>query len=222
MLKNSLLCVAIISVLSTGAFAADKPDAKAADKTGVNAADKPDAKATDKTGVNAADKTSGKAADKTSGKAADKTAGDTPSKECTFEVLGTDKMKFAMNEKGKVVEIAEIKVPEKCRNKSIGFTLKNVSTLPKEAKMFHNFVVGEATKLATIAMEGIKAGESAGFVPATADGMLGHTKTLQGGETSDLLVLPKGSFKDGVNYGFVCTYPGHSAIMNGKFTFVKS
>jgi azurin len=136
---------------------------------------------------------------------------------CTFTVEGTDTMKFV--EKGTTTDLKDIKIPESCRGKDIKFVLDHAGKLPAAA-MGHNFVVHDVSKQAAIVAEGMKAGAAAGYVPAKADGMIGHTKTIGGGETTDV-TIPKGSFKAGTNYGFVCTFPGHAAIMHGTLTFVK-
>lgn len=136
--------------------------------------------------------------------------------ECSFEVDGTDAMKF-VDAKG--ADLKEISIPEKCRKQDITFTLKHVGKLPKEA-MGHNLVIHDLSKQQAIVADGMKAGPAVGYAPATKDGVLGHTDTIGGGAESKI-VIAKGSFKDGTNYGFVCTFPGHSAIMNGKITFAK-
>ncbi|RYZ78012.1 MAG: azurin [Proteobacteria bacterium] len=191
MIKISLLGLALAGFVSVQGFAADAP--KAADAKAV------EAKAADKKPA-AGKATEGKAAD-AKGKGGD----------CTFTVEGTDTMKFV--EKGTTTDLKDIKIPESCRGKDIKFVLDHAGKLPAAA-MGHNFVVHDVSKQAAIVAEGMKAGPTVGYAPAKADGMIAHTKTIGGGESTDLKVA-KGTLKAGTNYGYVCTFAGHAGIMHG-------
>ncbi len=101
----------------------------------------------------------------------------------------------------------EIRVKE---GEKIKLTLNHTGKLSKNA-MGHNFVLLEkgtdVSKFATAAMKD-KATE---YIPA--NGVLAHTKLIGGGEstTVEFIVPAKGT------YDFICSFPGHYAIMKGKF-----
>lgn len=136
-------------------------------------------------------------------------------KGCSITIEGTDAMKYQYAG----ADVSDIKVPEACRSKEITFKLKHTGKLPATV-MGHNLVIIEASKQAGVVAEGLKAGPTVGYAPTKADGMIAHTKTIGGGESTDLKVA-KGSLKSGTNYGFVCTFAGHAGIMHGTLTFVK-
>ena len=92
----------------------------------------------------------------------------------------------------------------------IKLTLKHTGKFPKNA-MGHNFVLlakgTDVAKFATAAMNA-KAND---YIPAK--GALAHTKMIGGGEstTIEFTVPAKGT------YDFICSFPGHYAVMKGKF-----
>ena len=88
--------------------------------------------------------------------------------------------------------------------------LKNIGTLAKEA-MGHNLVVLKpGTDPMSFAMKAVSA-KATDYMPAdAADQVVAHTKLLGPNET-DTLKLP--TLAAGT-YPFVCTFPGHAAIMN--------
>jgi azurin len=48
--------------------------------------------------------------------------------------------------------------------------------------------------------------------------VIAHTKVLGGGE-SDTIKIPASALKKGGDYSYECTFPGHVALMKGKFIF---
>lgn len=116
----------------------------------------------------------------------------------TIVLNSNDQMKFDKTE-------IRVKAGEK-----IKLVLKHTGKLPKNA-MGHNFVLlakgTDVAKFATAAMND-KATE---YIPAK--GVLAHTKLIGGGETTsvEFTVPAKGI------YDFICSFPGHYAMMKGKF-----
>lgn len=116
----------------------------------------------------------------------------------TIILNSNDQMKFDKTE-------IRVKAGEK-----IKLTLNHTGKLAKNV-MGHNFVLLEkgtdVPKFATAAMKD-KATE---YIPA--NGVLAHTKLIGGGEstTVEFTVPAKGT------YDFICSFPGHYAIMKGKF-----
>ncbi len=87
-------------------------------------------------------------------------------------------------------------------------------TLPQ----MHNVCIGKpGTKdsLMTLAMTNAAAPDAMakGFIPDTPD-ILAHTKLLQIGQTETIeFTLPTAG-----EYPYICTFPGHSMLMNGSIT----
>ncbi len=118
--------------------------------------------------------------------------------EVTIE--GNDQMKY---------NLSEIKVKE---GQTVKLTLKHVGKLPKAA-MGHNWVL---LKQGTNIQEfGAAAAKAAGndYIPEGTDKVIANTKMLGGGEevTIEFTAPAKGE------YDFICSFPGHYAMMNGKF-----
>ena len=118
----------------------------------------------------------------------------------TIEIVieSNDQMKFDLN---------EIKVK---KGYTIKLTLKHVGQLPKAA-MGHNWVLLNAdTDMASFAQAAIQAHDN-DYIPA--DGFIIHTDLLGGGEeTTNEFEAPEIG-----EYTFICSFPGHFALMNGKF-----
>ncbi|MEN5087318.1 MULTISPECIES: azurin [Sphingobacterium] len=117
----------------------------------------------------------------------------------TLALEGNDAMKFDKN-------LFRVKAGE-----PVELTFKNVGSMPKES-MGHNVVILKpGTDLATFGGEaaGAKADE---YVPKSAlSSVIAHTKLLGPGETDKItFTLEKG------NYDFICSFPGHYGVMQGK------
>ena len=116
----------------------------------------------------------------------------------TIILSSNDQMKFDKSE-------IRVKAGEK-----IKLTLKHTGKFPKNA-MGHNFVLlakgTDVAKFATAAMNA----KATDYIPAK--GALAHTKMIGGGEstTIEFTVPAKGT------YDFICSFPGHYAVMKGKF-----
>jgi azurin len=95
--------------------------------------------------------------------------------------------------------------------KPIKLTLKHVGKIPKEA-MGHNLVIlQEGTDEAAFAAKAISAKDT-DYIPASEKAsIIAHTKLLGGGEedTIEFTIDKKGT------YSFLCTFPGHVAMMKG-------
>jgi len=85
-------------------------------------------------------------------------------------------------------------------------------TLPQP----HNFVLGklgvDKGKMMSIAMAGMTQVDK-GYIPESTD-ILAHTKLIQPGQSETIeFVAPAAG-----DYHYICTFPGHGAIMNGTLT----
>ncbi|MFN1835954.1 azurin [Balneola sp. MJW-20] len=115
-------------------------------------------------------------------------------------IEGNDQMRFNLN---------EIKVKE---GQTVKLTLKHVGKLP-EAAMGHNWVLlTPGTELPAFAQEAMKAKDNE-YVPAGSNAVIVATELIGGGEetTIEFTAPAKGT------YDFICSFPGHYALMKGKF-----
>jgi azurin len=125
---------------------------------------------------------------------------------CKLEISGNDLMQF---------DKTELAAPATC--KEITVTLHHTGKLPKEA-MGHNWVLVNAADLVEVANAGLSAGLPNSYVPPGDKRVLAHTKTIGGGETTSVTFLTS-ILKKGGAYAYLCTFPGHNALMHGTFKF---
>lgn len=116
-------------------------------------------------------------------------------------VEGNDQMKFNTS----LIEVHE--------GQTVKLTLKHVGTMAKAA-MGHNWVLlNSGVDKAEFASAAMSAKDT-DYIPAdkTAD-VVAYTKTIGGGEevTIEFEAPAKGS------YEYICSFPGHYGMMNGKF-----
>ncbi|HCD53052.1 MAG TPA: azurin [Balneolaceae bacterium] len=105
--------------------------------------------------------------------------------------------------------LSEIKVKE---GDTVVLTLKHVGKLPKAA-MGHNWVLlKKDVAMADFAKTAMTA-KATDYIPEGTEDVIVHTKMLGGGEetTIEFEAPAKGE------YTFICSFPGHYALMNGKF-----
>ena len=114
---------------------------------------------------------------------------------------GTDQMTF---------NIKEIKAKA---GQTINVTLKHVGNMPKD-KMGHNFVLlKKGTDLSAFGEAAVAAGPANEYIPNGGADVIAHTKLIGGGESDTI------SFKapEAGTYDFICSFPGHLALMKGTF-----
>ncbi len=96
---------------------------------------------------------------------------------------------------------------------TVKLTLKNVGQLPKES-MGHNWVLlASGTNVEEFAVAAIAAREN-GHIPSDwSESIIAHTNLLGPSEehTIEFEAPAKGI------YDFICSFPGHSGMMKGKF-----
>lgn len=122
-----------------------------------------------------------------------------PAGEVSLELNGSDQMQYDVN---------ELKVSE---NFMVTLTLNHTGQLPKQS-MGHNFVLlKQGTDVTEFAVSAIAAVDT-DYIPA-GDAVIANTKMLGGGESDTITFMapPKGT------YDFICSFPGHYGIMQGKF-----
>ena len=84
--------------------------------------------------------------------------------------------------------------------------------------MGHNVVITKTADLQPVATEGMSAGLANNYVKPGDQRVLAHTKIVGGGESTEV-TFSTANMKAGGDYSFFCSFPGHWAIMKGKFEF---
>jgi len=116
-------------------------------------------------------------------------------------IKGDDNMKF---------DLSEITVKA---GEPVKIILEHVGEMSIDA-MGHNFVLlNRGVDMAEFAAEAISAKDN-DYIPAGREGdVIAHTITIGGGETTEVeFTAPEAGV-----YTFLCSFPGHSALMNGRF-----
>lgn len=126
-------------------------------------------------------------------------------KVCKLEIAGTDLMQY---------DKKELKVAKDCT--SIEVTLKHTGKLPA-ASMGHNWTLVKTADVAGVANDGLAAGLAANYIKPGDARVIAHTKTVGGGESASV-TFPMSKLKAGESYSYICTFPGHSALMKGTLT----
>ena len=125
---------------------------------------------------------------------------------CKLEISGNDLMQY---------DKTELSAPATC--KQITVTLHHTGKLPKEA-MGHNWVLVQPEELVAVANAGLAAGLANSYVQVGDKRVLAHTPTIGGGETTSV-TFSTSILKKGGAYAYLCTFPGHNALMHGTFKF---
>ena len=126
-------------------------------------------------------------------------------KVCKLEIAGTDLMQF---------DKKELKAAADCTQ--VQLTLKHTGKLPAQA-MGHNWVLVNTADVAEVANAGMGAGLEKNYVLPGDKRVLAHTKVIGGGQSTSV-TFPLAALKKGQAYTYLCTFPGHSALMKGTFT----
>jgi azurin len=124
---------------------------------------------------------------------------------CKLDITGNDQMQY---------DKQALAAPASC--KQITVTLHHSGKLPKEA-MGHNWVLVNAADLAAVAQAGMGAGLANDYVAAADKRVLAHTKMIGGGDSTSV-TFASATLKHGGSYSYLCTFPGHNALMHGTFT----
>ncbi len=123
--------------------------------------------------------------------------------ECSVALTGNDAMQY---------NLKEITVPKTCEEFTINF--ENIGKLPKAA-MGHNVVIAKEADKMAVATDGIAAGLDNNYVKPKDERVIAFSTIVGGGEKTSVKFKPT-DLKDGENYNFFCSFPGHVSIMWGK------
>lgn len=115
-------------------------------------------------------------------------------------LAGNDLMKFDKNE-------FSVKAGQE-----VTLTLRHIGKIGKKV-MGHNFVLlKEGTSVPEFSAKAAAAGEANDWI-ANEDQIIAHTKMIGGGETTKITFTAPAAG----TYDFICSFPGHSGLMKGKF-----
>jgi azurin len=127
-------------------------------------------------------------------------------KPCALAITGNDQMQY---------DLKEIKIAADCTEVTV--TLKHIGKLPATA-MGHNWVLAKTPDMGALANAGMAAGLPNNYLPKVDARVLASTKIIGGGETTTVKFNTNKLTKGG-DYSFFCSFPGHWALMKGKFIF---
>jgi azurin len=94
----------------------------------------------------------------------------------------------------------------------VHLTIKNNATM---ATLPHNWVLVKPGAEASVAANGLKLGEPAGYFDVRDKNALAHTPMAKPGETTEVTFTAPTEPGD---YPYICTYPGHYMMMKGVLT----
>jgi len=127
-------------------------------------------------------------------------------KTCTVELQGNDQLKYDKDSIAVAADCTEVEIK-----------LKHSGNLPK-ASMGHNWVLTATPDFTPVTNAGLTAGPEQNYVPKGDKRVIASTKLIGGGESTSVK-FPTSKLKKGGDYIFFCSFPGHWAVMKGKFTF---
>lgn len=125
---------------------------------------------------------------------------------CKVTIESNDQMQF---------DKEEIRIAGDCTR--VELNLKHVGAMPAQA-MGHNWALTRTADVQPVAVAGASAGIANSYLPAGDARVLAYTRVIGGGE-SDTITFSTAQLKKGEDYTFFCSFPGHWAIMRGKFVF---
>jgi azurin len=127
-------------------------------------------------------------------------------KTCSVAIEGNDQMQF---------NLKEITVAADCTDVEV--TLKHVGKFPAAA-MGHDWVLVKTPDIEAVANAGTTAGLPNNYLPKDDARVLASTKIVGGGESTSVK-FSTAKLQKGGDYSFFCSFPGHWALMHGKFVF---
>jgi len=106
--------------------------------------------------------------------------------------------------------VKEIKVKA---GQDVNLTLRHIGKLDLKI-MGHNFVLLKiGTEIPAFSIEAANVGEAMDWIPNDGKDIIVHTKMLSGGQSTSIsFTAPPAGI-----YDFICSFPGHSGMMKGKF-----
>lgn len=123
--------------------------------------------------------------------------------DCSTTIGSNDAMQF---------DASSIAIPASCTDFTI--RLQHNGQMPVAA-MGHNIVVTSEADMAGVLADGMAAGAANDYVKPGDVRVLAHTKLVGGGESTEV-TFPVSKLQGAGPLVFVCSFPGHSALMKGS------
>ena len=121
-----------------------------------------------------------------------------------IEITGNDQMQY------------NIKAFDVTEGQKVVVSFKHIGQLPAIA-MGHNFVILQAGTAVPAFATKCAPAKDTGYIPQDEESkkdIVAHTKMLSGGESDEITFTAPAAGE----YPFICTFPGHFAIMQGVMT----
>lgn len=129
--------------------------------------------------------------------------------DCSATIESTDAMQF---------NTRTLVVPARCERFAV--TLRHTGRLPATT-MGHNFVLGRDADIAGIAADGMRAGPASSYVRPDDPRVIASSSVIGGGQ-STTVTISVARLEPGERYTFICSFPGHAAIMRGALRVATS
>ena len=126
------------------------------------------------------------------------------SKVCKLAISGNDAIQY---------DKKQLTITADCTQ--VELTLTHTGKLPAQS-MGHDWVLVKAEDLSAVASDGLTAGIANNYVKPNDARVIAHTKVVGGGESTSV-TFATAALKKGQTYKYLCTFPGHNALMNGDF-----
>ena len=119
----------------------------------------------------------------------------------TIGLTGNDLMKFDKNE-------IKVKAGQK-----VTLNFRHVGKMDKLV-LGHNFVLlKQGTDITEFAIKASEAGQDEDWIPEGGANVIVHTEMIGGGQSTSITF----DAPEAGTYDFICSFPGHAALMKGKF-----
>ncbi|CAE6930595.1 azurin [Vibrio alginolyticus] len=128
------------------------------------------------------------------------------STECEVSIDANDMMQFSTK---------TLSVPATCTE--VKLTLHHTGKLPAQS-MGHNVVIADTANIQAIGTDGMSAGIENNYIKPDDSRVYAHTDVIGGGESTSVTFSTE-KMTAGGDYSFFCSFPGHWAVMQGKFEF---
>ncbi len=125
---------------------------------------------------------------------------------CKLQISGNDLMQYDKKDLSVGPGCSEIEV-----------TLTHTGKLPASA-LGHNWVLVKSSDLNAVANAGAAAGFANNYVQPGDPRVIAATKIVGGGQSTSVTFAASKLVKGG-SYMYLCTFPGHNALMRGTFHY---
>jgi azurin len=133
-------------------------------------------------------------------------AGAAQAADCTLDVEANDMVEFSAR---------SLKVDPACTE--VAVTLHHVGSMQAQV-LGHDWVLSRSADVAALVAAGSAAGAEHGFLPAGDARIIAATRVIGGGESTSVR-FSTAALVPGGDYSFFCSFPGHMALMRGRFLF---